>query len=302
VGVNIHSNEGQMLLQQYSQGSREEFIIPGAPFIAILRVDNDGNIQNIGSRYADEINITSIFEMCDTANSMLVSVFGPGHDVEDFNIADSNLAKVETEETKNEIEEKLKNKNTTGFVESRTRQREIDQETGMPLGMTEKQIEDKLIKDKQQQELSEAMKADRVLLEERRQKQEEEAKQRNEEIKKQDELNRKHQDFKETAKVVKESLPEEPDEEDPDAVTVQFRMPDGSQTVQRRFLKTDKIQLLYDYIHSLGADNEYEHLSANFTILQNFPKKIFENMGNTLEAEGLFPRCKLYIREHSQAQ
>ena len=291
-----------MLLEVYSQGSREELTIPGAPFMAILRVDNEGNIQNIGSRYAEEININSIFEMCDTANSMLSSLFGPGHDVEDFNIVDSNLNKVETEEVKEEIEEKMKNKSTTGFVESRTRQREIDPETGMPLGMTEKQIEDKLIKDKQQQELSEAMEADRVLLEERRRKQEEEDKQRNEEIKKQDELNRKQREFQETAKVVKESLPEEPKEDNPDAVTVQFRMPDGSQTIQRRFLKTDKIQLLYDYVHSLGAEEEFDHLAANFTILQNFPKKIFEDMGNTLEAEGLFPRCKLYVREHSQAQ
>lgn len=286
-----------MLLEQYSQGSREEMTIPGAPFMAILRVDNEGNIQNIGSRYADEININSIFEMCDTANSMLASLFGPDHDVENFNIGDSNLSKVETEEVKEEIEEKFKNKSTTGFVESRTRRREIDPETGMPLGMTEKQIEDKLIKDKQQQELNEAMEADRLLLKERRQKQEEEDRQRNEEVKKQVELNRKQIEFKESAKVVKESLPEEPEENHPDVVTVQFRLPDGSQTIQRRFLKTDKIQLLYDYVHSLGADEEFDNLTSNFTILQNFPKKIFEDMSKTLEAEGLFPRCKLYIKE-----
>ena len=47
----------------------------------------------------------------------------------------------------------------------------------------------------------------------------------------------------------------------------------------------------------LGTEEEHENLTNDFVILQNFPQKIFEDMSNTLENEGLFPRCKLYIKD-----
>ena len=46
-------------------------------------------------------------------------------------------------------------------------------------------------------------------------------------------------------------MPEEPAQGDADATNIGFRMPLSGERLQRRFLKTDKIQLLYDYIDDL---------------------------------------------------
>jgi|TARA_B110000305_G_C19102963_1_gene476123 hypothetical protein len=47
------------------------------------------------------------------------------------------------------------------------------------------------------------------------------------------------------------NLPEEPASDNGDSTNIGFRMPLSGERVQRRFLKTDKIQLLYDYIDDL---------------------------------------------------
>lgn len=46
-------------------------------------------------------------------------------------------------------------------------------------------------------------------------------------------------------------MPDEPEQGNPDATNIGFRMPLSGERVQRRFLKTDKIQLLYDFIDDL---------------------------------------------------
>jgi hypothetical protein len=53
----------------------------------------------------------------------------------------------------------------------------------------------------------------------------------------------------------KASLGEEPDEKEEGKVLVVFRKPTGNERMQRRFLKTDKIAKLYDYIDIEAADN-----------------------------------------------
>ena len=63
-------------------------------------------------------------------------------------------------------------------------------------------------------------------------------------------------------------------------------------------MKTDKISLLYDYIRSLGKDIYTEEEYQDFSILQTFPFKNFEDKLNmTLEEEGLFPNSMLQIKE-----
>jgi UBX domain len=46
----------------------------------------------------------------------------------------------------------------------------------------------------------------------------------------------------------------EPGEKDEGAVLVVFRKPTGNERIQRRFLKTDKIERLYDYIDILAVE------------------------------------------------
>ena len=79
-----------------------------------------------------------------------------------------------------------------------------------------------------------------------------------------------------------------------------FRLPDGEKNIQKKFLKTDKVAVLYDYIRSLGKEIYTEEDSHSFSIIQTFLFKNFENkLNNTLEEEGLFQNSMLQIEENN---
>ena len=102
----------------------------------------------------------------------------------------------------------------------------------------------------------------------------------------------------EESKKILQNLKPEPDDENPDKCIILFRFPDGEKSVQRKFLKQDKISLLYDYIKSLGRDIFTENDHHHFSLLQTFPFKLFDDKkDNTLEEEGLFPNSVLQIKE-----
>ena len=97
---------------------------------------------------------------------------------------------------------------------------------------------------------------------------------------------------------IKENLKQEPDDDNPDKCIILFRFPDGEKSVQRKFLKQDKIKVLYDFIKSLGRDIFMEEEHHHFSLLQTFPYKLFDDIqDNTLEQEGLFPNSVLQIKE-----
>ena len=105
---------------------------------------------------------------------------------------------------------------------------------------------------------------------------------------------------KEIEKKAKEALKkivEEPDKDNPDATTICFRYPDGERSKNRRFLKTNNIQNLYDFVTSLGEEIYTEKDNKTFSLYQPFPPKKYENMENTLEQEGLIPNAVIQIRE-----
>ena len=92
-------------------------------------------------------------------------------------------------------------------------------------------------------------------------------------------------------------VPPEPDDSNPDKCVIIFRMPDGEKNLQRKFLKTEKISVLYDYIKSLGKEIYSDEEYGNFSIIQTFPFKNFEDkLNSTLEEEGLFPNSLLQIK------
>ena len=107
----------------------------------------------------------------------------------------------------------------------------------------------------------------------------------------------KLKDIEIKAKIAKNKIIEEPPEDNPDASTICFRYPDGEKVKNRRFLKTHKIQNLYDYITSLGNEIYSEEGHSSFSLYQPFPPKKYSNMENTLEQEGLFPNAVIQIRE-----
>ena len=92
-------------------------------------------------------------------------------------------------------------------------------------------------------------------------------------------------------------LPKEPDDDNPDKCVILFRFPDGEKVVQRKFLKTEKVSVLYLYIQSLGREIYSEKEEKKFSLIQTFPFKNFDEIqNNTLEQEGLFPNGMLQIR------
>ena len=92
----------------------------------------------------------------------------------------------------------------------------------------------------------------------------------------------------------KNSLPEEPLEGTKEATLIVFRYSDGTGRSQRRFLKTEKISVLYDFVDTLG-DIFIE--SDKYDLIQTFPMKVYHDKDKTLEEEGLYPNAVLQIRE-----
>ena len=143
---------------------------------------------------------------------------------------------------------------------------------------------------RQEQEMKslEKMEENKRLEEEKREKEKKEE----EEKKKEKELIEKIE-----AKSALEILPEEPNDDNPDKCVIVFRFPDGEKVVQRKFLKTDKITNLYIYIKSFGREIYGEDEGNNFSLIQPFPFKNFDELQeNSLEKEGLFPNAVLQIK------
>jgi hypothetical protein len=122
----------------------------------------------------------------------------------------------------------------------------------------------------------------------------EEERLRKEQLEKEEKLRREQEIL--NKKIEKEKqLPEEPVQGDPNSTHIIFRYPDGARRKERRFLKTDKVQILYDFVDSLGPDVFDE--SDKYELIQPFPFKLYNNMERTLEEEQLFPNAVLQIRE-----
>ena len=136
-----------------------------------------------------------------------------------------------------------------------------------------------------------------------KQKKEMESLERQEQIKeeelKKEKLNeeKKIKEIEKKANEAKTKIVDEPSEDNPNCTTICFRYPDGEKRKDRRFLKTDTIQNLYDYITSLGKEIYTEEDYHSFSLYQPFPPKKYDNMKNTLEEEGLFPNAVIQIRE-----
>lgn len=93
-------------------------------------------------------------------------------------------------------------------------------------------------------------------------------------------------------------LPKEPDENDPDACTVIFRYPYDEKTIKRRFNKNDKIEVLFNYVQSLGREIYSKPDFNSFELIYGYPPISFESKKDqTLNDEGLFPSSTINIVE-----
>ena len=127
-------------------------------------------------------------------------------------------------------------------------------------------------------------------------KKEEEEKQKK--LNEENEIKAKNEQYEKEALLCKQNLPEEPEENDPNVCIIMFKYPNGEKNIEKRFLKSDKIIVLYNYVKSLGREIFSENTSYNFDLIQGLPYKNFEESKNkTLEEEGLFPRSMIIIKE-----
>lgn len=72
-------------------------------------------------------------------------------------------------------------------------------------------------------------------------------------------------------------MPEEPEENNPDVSQIILRYPDGEKTIERRFLKTEKINVLYLLVKSKGREIFFDQESNNFDLIYGFPPKNLDN-------------------------
>jgi len=101
--------------------------------------------------------------------------------------------------------------------------------------------------------------------------------------------------MEEQRKRKEKTLTPEPKENDINSSKICFRYPDGDRRVERRFYKTEKVKILYDFVDSLGKDVFNE--SENYDLIQTIPFKVYSNKEKTLEEEGLHPNSVIQIRE-----
>lgn len=102
------------------------------------------------------------------------------------------------------------------------------------------------------------------------------------------------------AQQAKNKLPDEPSKDDPNATLIVFRYPDGEKRIERRFLKTNTVQTLYDFVLTLGRDIYTETEYDKFSLIQPFPFKAYTDMNKTLEEEKLVPNAVLQIKEEDE--
>ena len=104
--------------------------------------------------------------------------------------------------------------------------------------------------------------------------------------------------YEDESEMSKQILTEEPDEKNKDACCIKFKYPSGDKEKERRFLKTEKVDILYSYIKSIGREIFFEQDATDFDLMSGFPPKNLENSKNkTLEEEGLYPNSVIQIKE-----
>jgi len=101
----------------------------------------------------------------------------------------------------------------------------------------------------------------------------------------------KQKQIEESKKLKSSAVPPEPLPLDPNSCEIAFRMPSGKRVV-RRFLKTNTIESLYNFIGSLG---EPDIDNFKYEISQPIPKRVYADMSATLEKEGLIPKAVVQV-------
>lgn len=152
------------------------------------------------------------------------------------------------------------------------------------------------IKNEQKMEYEQAMYEDQMKLAQAAEKKQEKERDAQRKIQQQVEEEQKKFEKEKLVQSLQAKIPDEPEEGNGDACTLQIRNADGSQTLQRRFLKGEKMELVKHFILTLGEEAGFENEDTSvddFDIAGGFPPKPFTDLNKTLDELGLFPRAKV---------
>jgi FAS-associated factor 2 len=93
------------------------------------------------------------------------------------------------------------------------------------------------------------------------------------------------------------SLPEEPSSDVPNTTLIRIRLPNGS-THQRRFMASDQLQIVQDWVDGLES---HEHLK--YSLATTYPRRVYtgsEIMGQSLEELDLAPQAVLLVQPEDE--
>ena len=243
----------------------------------IINNNNINNIINQPNNFINDYQYNNINNIINQPNNF-INDYQYNNIINDFSNRNSNSIGNSNNKSNN-----LKNDNNNYLSEELNRNSKMKRDSYSY--MTDGEI---LAKQESEIKKLENMVEQKRLEEEKKEKEKKEE----EDMKNQEELMQKIQ----VESLVK-LLPKEPDDDDPNKCTILFRFPDGEKVVQRKFLKTDIVALLYLYIKSLGREIYEENNENHFSLIQSFPfKNLDEVQSNTLEQEGLYPNAMLQIK------
>ncbi len=205
------------------------------------------------------------------------------------NIVNNNNMDVEV--SNNDLIEK--NKNDNNFIEPNINNNNNSSNNNNRNILADSiyQLSDGQILEKRENEM-------RALEKEQEEKEKKELEEKRKELEEENRIKMIKKNYEYEAEIAKMIVPEEPDENNIDVCKIVFRVPDGEKNIERRFLKTDKVSVLFNYVKSKGREILTEPDSKDFDLYVGFPpKNLKDRMNNTLEEEQLYPNSLIQIRE-----
>ena len=233
--------------------------------------------ENYGDFFlGNSIEMLNLFKQNNNNNNIDVEVNNNNMDVE---VSNNDLIE-KNKNDNNFIEPNINNNNNS----SNNNNRNI-------LADSIYQLSDGQILEKRENEM-------RALEKEQEEKEKKELEEKRKELEEENRIKMIKKNYEYEAEIAKMIVPEEPDENNIDVCKIVFRVPDGEKNIERRFLKTDKVSVLFNYVKSKGREILTEPDSKDFDLYVGFPpKNLKDRMNNTLEEEQLYPNSLIQIRE-----
>lgn len=245
------------------------------PYIGLFHVAQDNKLDYVGTLLGDDIHADALIQALVLAEDMHLHLL-----TEKKMPNNPELNQIPDFRPREETRDSLPSSVTNGVSKNQRLSERVpkpkadnydvvndpdEEEKELPIPTQKKQsekfdINNLSLKERQRLEYEEAKLLDLQRLEKQKAKENEKLEQEKHEQQKQDEI-----DLKAAESLSK--LAEEPAEDDPNAATIQIRLPDGSKSVTRRFLKTARVEELYLYVRSLGEEAGFEDPTNDFELL-----------------------------------